>query len=185
MTYFARACILPKIGLIYKGLAGRLMKLNQFHFMKRAVSTITISAMSDEQEIEFLRDKASFNYTYDKATINSLKKHFALKDSLYLLAKNGDEFVAFCSTDKGWWEDNFFFLREILVDPKFQKLGLGKQLMSRCIEHAKAKGALGVVTETAFDNAPMQTLCAKSGFTKWENPQWKEGITYKLLFPSV
>lgn len=143
---------------------------------------ITISTMTDEKKIEFLRDKSSFNYTYDKATIDSLKKHFVLKDSLYLLAKKGKKFVAFCSTDRDWWEDNFFFIREILVDPNFRKLGFGKQLISRCIEHAKSKGAAGVVTETAFENSPMQTLCEKLGFTKWENPQWKEGITYKLLF---
>lgn len=143
---------------------------------------IIISTMTDEKEIEFLRDKSSFNYTYDKATIDSLRKHFALKDSLYLLAKKGDEFVAFCSIDRDWWEDNFFFIREILVDPNFQKLGLGKQLMSRSIEYAKSKGAVGVVTETAFENSPMQTLCEKLGFAKWKNPQWKEGITYKLLF---
>lgn len=143
---------------------------------------IIISTMTDEKEIEFLRDKSSFNYTYDKATIDSLRKHFALKDSLYLLAKKGEKSVAFCSIDRDWWEDNFFFIREILVDPNFQKHGLGKQLMSRSIAHAKSKGAVGVVTETAFENSPMQTLCEKLGFEKWKNPQWKEGITYKLLF---
>lgn len=146
------------------------------------MNNIIISIITDKKEIEFLRDKSSFNYTYGKATIDSLKKYFALKDSLYLLAKNGEKFVAFCSIDKGWWEDNFFFIREILVDPNYQKLGFGKQFMSRCIEHAKRKGAIGVVTETAFENSPMQTLCEKLGFEKWENPQWNEGITYKLLF---
>lgn len=54
--------------------------------------------------------------------------------------------------------------------------------MSMCVEHARDKGAVGVVTETAFDNIPMQKLCEKLGFKKWENPQWKKGITYKLVF---
>ena len=138
--------------------------------------------MKDEKEIEFLRNKSSFNYTYDKATIKSLKRHFQLKDSLYLIAKKGKEFVAFCSIDRGWWEDNFFFIREILVDPNFQKLGIGRELMNRCIKHARTKKATGVVTETAFENSPMQTLCSKFDFKEWNNPQWKEGITYKLLF---
>jgi predicted N-acetyltransferase YhbS len=142
---------------------------------------IKIMEMKDEKEIEFLRDKESFNYTYDKATIYSLKKHFQLKDSLYLIAKKGEEFVAFCSIDRGWWEDNFFFIREILVDPNFQKLGIGKELMGKCIEHAKNKKATGVVTETAFENSPMKNLCSKFDFKEWDNPQWKEGITYKLL----
>ena len=146
------------------------------------VNNVTISAMADEKEIEFLRDKQSFNYTFDKATMDSLKEHFKLKDSLYLIAKKGEEFVAFCSIDRGWWEENFFFIREILVDSKFQKLGMGKKLMTRCIEHAKKNGATGVVTETAFENYPMQKLCEKIGFKKWDNPQWRTGITYKLCF---
>jgi len=143
---------------------------------------ITVSAMADEKEIESLRNKQSFNYTFNQTKIDGLKKYFLLKDSLYLLAKKGEEFVAFCSIDRGWWEDNFFFIREILVDPNFQKLGMGSELMSKCLEHARISGATGVVTETAFENSPMQKLCEKVGFTKWNNPQWKEGITYKLIF---
>ena len=50
-------------------------------------NNITISAITNENEIDFLKDKQSFNYTYDKATMDSLKEHFKLKDSLYLLAK--------------------------------------------------------------------------------------------------
>ncbi|MBU1019060.1 MAG: GNAT family N-acetyltransferase [Patescibacteria group bacterium] len=138
--------------------------------------------MQDEKDIEFLHNKQSFNYRFDKATIDLLKKHFRLKDSLYLLAEKGEEFVAFCSVDREWWEDDFFFIREILVDPNFQKLGIGKKLMSRCIEYAKNKKAKGVVTETDSENSPMQNLCSKFGFKEWDNPKWKEGITYKLLF---
>jgi len=28
----------------------------------------------------------------------------------------------------------------------------------------------------------MQKLCAKFHFQKWDNPKWKEGITYKFMF---
>jgi ribosomal protein S18 acetylase RimI-like enzyme len=143
---------------------------------------ITTSIMKDVKEIDFLRGKSSFNYTYDKATIDLLKKNFALKDSLYLIAKKGSEFVAFCSIDRDWWEENLFFIREILVNPNFRELGIGEKLMNKCIEHAKNKKAVGVVTETAFENSPMKNLCTKLGFKKWDNPKWKEGITYKLIF---
>lgn len=144
--------------------------------------TINYSTIKGVEEIEILRDKPSFNYTYDQAKIESLKKHFNLKDSLYILAKNKKEFAAFCSIDRTWWENNYFFIREILVDPHFQKQNIGSEILSRCIGHAKKKGAKGIVTETAFENIPMQKLCAKFGFQKWDNPQWKEGITYKLVF---
>jgi len=143
---------------------------------------LVISTMKDASEIDLLRGKSSFNYTFDNVTIDSLKKHFALNDSLYLVAKKGVEFAGFCSLDRDWWEENFFFIREILVDPNFQKLGIGKTLMGRCIEHARNKKALGVVTETAFENSPMQSLCEKLGFQQWDNPRWKEGLTYKLIF---
>lgn len=146
------------------------------------MNNITTSIIKDENEIDFLKDKSSFNYTYDKIAVDSLKNLFKLKDSLYLLAKSGDEFVGFCSIDIDWWEDNYFFLREILVNPNFQKLGIGQQLMERCIKHARDNGSVGVVTETANDNYAMQKLCEKLHFIKWENPKWKEGITYKLIF---
>lgn len=143
---------------------------------------IKITEMKDEKEIDFLFGRSSFNYTYDKDTIDLLKKHFQLKDSLYLIVRRENKFVGFCSIDRGWWEDNFFFIREILVDSSFQKLGIGKKLMQKCIEHAKDKKAIGVVTETDFENCPMQNLCKKLNFIEWKNPQWKEGLTYKLLF---
>src|SRR3989339_305895 len=102
---------------------------------------IKITEMKDEKEIDFLSGRSSFNYIYDKNTIDLLKKHFLLKDSLYLLAKKSNEFVGFCSIDRGWWEENFFFIREILVDPSFKRLGIGEELMKKCIDHAKNKKA--------------------------------------------
>jgi len=146
------------------------------------MENITYSTIKDAEEIEILRGKSSFKYAYDEEEIASLKKRFALKDSFYILAKSEGKFAGFCSTDRGWWEEDHFFIREILVDPSFQKLGVGSELMRRCIDHARRLGAVGVVTETAFDNIPMQQLCAKLGFQQWDNPRWKEGITFKLLF---
>ena len=142
----------------------------------------TIATIKDVKEIEFLSGKSSFNYTYDKTAVDLLKKHFLLKDSLYLIAKKSTEFAAFCSIDKDWWGEHLFFIREIFVDPKFQKLGIGKTMIGKCIEHAKDKKAIGIVTETDFKNTPMKNLCEKFNFKKWDNPRWKEGITYKLIF---
>lgn len=145
------------------------------------MSGLSFSTITKPEELEVLRNQSSHNYTYDNATINLLKKNLEMEGSLYLLAKKGTQFAAFCSTDKNWWEDNYFFIREILVDPEFQKLGIGEELMKRCIDHARTNGAVGIVTETDFDNAPMKSLCSKLGFKEWDNPQWKEGITFKLM----
>ena len=150
------------------------------------MNQITFSIVQNEDEIEILRNRSGkyndFTYTYEETTIDLLKKNFSLPDSLYLIAKKGDEFVAFCSIDRDWWEVNYFMIREVIVDTNFQKQGIGETIMGKCIDHAKSKGAIGVVTETAFENLPMQKLCAKFHFSKWDNPEWKEGITYKLIF---
>uniref|UniRef100_A0A7C4R6Q4 GNAT family N-acetyltransferase n=1 Tax=candidate division CPR3 bacterium TaxID=2268181 RepID=A0A7C4R6Q4_UNCC3 len=146
------------------------------------MKNINYSTITDINELETLRDKSAFKYKFDDDLIESLKKYFILKDSLFILAKSEGDFAGFCSIDRDWWEENYFMIREILVDPKFHKKGIGYELMTRCIDHAKQKGADGVVTETAFDNIPMQKLCEKIGFKKWDNPSWKEGITYKIIF---
>jgi len=109
-----------------------------------------------------------------------LKDYFKRKDSLYLIAKYEDDFAGFCSIDSNWWEKNCFFIREIFVIPIFQKQQTGKRLILQCIDHAKKNNAIEVVTQTAFENIPMQKLCTRLGFIEWNNPQWKDGITYKL-----
>lgn len=88
----------------------------------------------------------------------------------------------FVPIDRDWWEDGFFMIREIFINPNFQKQGVGEKIMGMCIEHARNKKAVGVVTETDFRNIPMQGLCKKFNFKEMDNPHWKEGITYKLLF---
>ena len=102
---------------------------------------ITFSIVQNEDEIEILRNRSGeyndFTYTYEEPTLDLLKKNFRLPDSLYLIAKKDGKFVAFCSIDKDWWEDNYFMIREIIVDPNFQKQGIGKTIMEKCINHAK------------------------------------------------
>ena len=135
-------------------------------------------------EIEVLRGKestfANLHYAYDQQTIDLLQKNFTRPDSLYTMVRDGERFVAFCATDSDWWEPHTFFLREIFVMPDYQRSGIGDVLMKESIAHAQSHRAKGIVTETALENVPMQKLCENNGFQRWENPQWKEGITYKL-----
>lgn len=150
---------------------------------------IKISIIEDKSDMDILKWKSSkyqdliIKYKeYDDDTINFLKRHFDNSENLYLMAKIWDNFAWFCSIDSEWWEDNYFFIREIFIEPKFQKHGLWKDLMKVCIDHAKTKRSVWVITQTAFENIPMQKLCEKLWFQKWDNPLWKEGITYKLIF---
>ena len=153
---------------------------------------IIFSIVTDEHEIDTLRGLTSsagdFSYGYgdesiaEDTTLIGLRNNLHRKDSLYLIARENGAFAAFCALDTEWWEDGYAFLREIFVHPDFQGRGIGAELMRRCEDHARALGLLGIVTETAFENTPMWTLCERCGFVKWHNPEWNEGITYKKLF---
>ena len=153
------------------------------------MNNIKISTINNESEIDILKDKTSiywdFVIKYDKSandTINLLKTNFKDKDNLYLIAKEDNEFVWFCSIDKQWWEEWFYYIREIFIEPRYQKQKIWKELVQRCINYAKEKWAIWVITQTAFENIPMQKFCEKFWFKKWNNPKWKDGITYKLIF---
>ncbi len=142
-------------------------------------------SVTSKSDIDQLLGKKSqygdFEYSYGNETISLLKNNFDLPDSLYLLVKDGEKFAGFVSCDRDWWEDNCFFLREIFVDETYQGQGIGRELMARCVDHAQKRNALILVTQTAFENIPMQKLCESFGFQKWDNPRWQEGITYKLF----
>ena len=146
--------------------------------------TIQLFQITRPEEIGILLGRESslhgFHYTYDHETIDLLKNNFRREGSLYLVARLDNTFAAFISTDTDWWQDNCYFIREVFVSPDFQGHGLGKLLMTKCIEHARKHRAKSILTETAFGNIPMQGLCVSLGFQSWDNPVWKEGITYRL-----
>jgi GNAT superfamily N-acetyltransferase len=148
------------------------------------MDNITYTTVRNVSDIDLLLGKTSqfqdFVYTYDADTIDLLKENFAMADSLYLFAQASEVFAGFVSCDRDWWEEDSFFLREIFVDPLYQGQGIGKTLACRCVEHAKQAGASMMVTQTAYENIPMQKLCEQLSFVPWDNPQWKAGITYKL-----
>jgi len=153
------------------------------------MKNVIISTITDESEIDILKGKTSVYWDliikYDenaKNTIDLLKTNFKDKDNLYLIAKEGNKFVWFCSIDKEWWKEWYYFIREIFIEPKYQKQKIWKELMQKCINHAKEKWAIWVITQTAFENVPIQKLCEKLWFKKWNNPQWTKWITYKFLF---
>lgn len=145
---------------------------------------ISYEIITDIEDINVLLGKestfANLHYKYSQETVDMLKKYFLRTDSFYLIVKDEGVFVAFCSLDSDWWEPQYFFLREIFVMPEYQGQQIGMELIQRSIQHSQDNGAIGVVTETAFENVPMQKLCEKCGFQKWDNPEWKEGVTYKL-----
>lgn len=150
---------------------------------------IAYTKITEINDIDMLLGKesafANLHYKYERETIDMLKRNFFRSDSLYTIVKENGQFVAFCSTDSDWWEPQYFFLREIFVMPTYQRQRIGETLLKESINHAETCNANGIVTETAFENIPMQNLCERNGFKRWENPQWKEGVTYKLIFKDI
>lgn len=144
------------------------------------------------EDINVLRGQRScvrgFVYKYgneregEDETLHLLRKNFTRTNSLYLMAQERDMFAGFCAIDTDWREDGYAFLREIFIHPDFQRRGIAEECIRRCMLHTQNLGLKGIVTETAFENTPMQHLCAKLGFKPWNNPEWNDGVTLKLLF---
>lgn len=147
------------------------------------MGSITYRQVATRDQLNTLVGKSSrykdFWYQYDVETVNLLQANFSLPNGLYLFTECDSEFAGFVSCDIDWWEPGAFFLRELFVSPEYQGQRIGTTLVQRCVEHAKKNGADTLVTQTAFENVPMQTLCESLGFTQWKNPRWGEGITYK------
>ena len=152
---------------------------------------LEISPITHESEIDILRGRVSrsgdFVYGYGDErvcpdeTLDFLRAHLHHAGSLYLLAREDDGFSGFSGMDTDWWEEGYAFLREIFVDGEHQRRGVAGALVERCIAHARAMGLAGIVTETAYENIPMRSLCTRYGFIEWDNPEWREGITLKKM----
>jgi ribosomal protein S18 acetylase RimI-like enzyme len=62
-----------------------------------------------------------------------------------------------------WW-NKFTYVEELSVDTEFRGKGIGRLLLTRAIEWAKAQGFPGVTLETQDNNVPACILYEKCGF---------------------
>ena len=68
----------------------------------------------------------------------------------------------------------------IIIDDKLQGQGIGYQLMTHLIAHAKAQGHTLMRAEILADNHPMQKLALKLGFTLNKHPHDNGLVEAKL-----
>lgn len=90
-----------------------------------------------------------------------------------------------------WW-NQFGYIEDIVINPEFRGLGLGRKLLERGIQWARETGHPGVMLETQNDNVPACTLYASCGFVlsgfdhnvyKAINPSTKEtALFWYLIF---
>jgi streptothricin acetyltransferase len=88
-----------------------------------------------------------------------------------------------------WW-NRFAYVEDIVVNPEYRGLGIGRRLLDRGIQWARENGFPGVMLETQDDNVPACTLYQSCGFVlsgfdrnvyKAINPNTKETALYWYL----
>lgn len=88
-----------------------------------------------------------------------------------------------------WW-NQFGYVEDLVVKPKYRGLGIGRKLLERGIQWANENKFPGVMLETQDDNVPACTLYQSCGFVlsgfdrnvyKAINPNTKETALYWYL----
>jgi ribosomal protein S18 acetylase RimI-like enzyme len=88
-----------------------------------------------------------------------------------------------------WW-NQFGYIEDLVINPEFRGVGLGRKLLERGIQWARENQFPGVMLETQDDNVPACTLYASCGFIlsgfdrnvyKAINPNTKETALYWYL----
>jgi streptothricin acetyltransferase len=88
-----------------------------------------------------------------------------------------------------WW-NQFGYVEDIVVNPEYRGMGIGRQLLERGIQWARENGFPGVMLETQDNNVPACTLYQSCGFVlggfdrnvyKAINPDTKETALYWYL----
>jgi len=88
-----------------------------------------------------------------------------------------------------WW-NQFGYIEDLVVNPEYRGLGLGRKLLERGIQWARENDYPGVMLETQDDNVPACTLYQSCGFVlsgldhnvyKAINPNTKETALYWYL----
>lgn len=92
-----------------------------------------------------------------------------------------------------WW-NRFGYVEDIVVNPEYRGLGIGRKLLERGIQWAREQGYPGVMLETQDNNVPACMLYQSCGFVlggfdrnvyKAMNPNTKETALYwYLIFES-
>ena len=90
-----------------------------------------------------------------------------------------------------WW-NQFAYVDDLVVNPQYRGLGLGRKLLKRGIQWARENDFPGVMLETQDDNVPACTLYQSCGFVlsgfdrnvyKAINPATKEtALFWYLIF---
>lgn len=97
--------------------------------------------------------------------------------SISLLPENDEAYKAI-----KWTTNNALVIHRIIVNPKFQKQGLGKLLFNEAIRYAKQNYYPGIKVDTHPNNLKMQGLIIKMGFNYLGYLESINRLAYELVF---
>ena len=147
-----------------------------------------ISKVNDPEDLNILKDKrASYekiNFGFSDEYLDKLKGMFSKNGSLQLIAEEKGRFFGYiASIPSEHWPEHLEII-ELFVGPAFQGKGVGTNLVGQIIDFAKTTSKEGVIVQTEKENLPAQNLYVKLGFVPIENPEWQNGVTYRISFKS-
>jgi len=97
-------------------------------------------------------------------------KPFTMREQLYLLdgmANHPASFVLFAIKNEkivGFKAKLYLNIHDVIVKKKFRGLGIGRQLMERCIDIASERKYCKITLEVRYDNSNAQKLYRSLGF---------------------
>jgi ribosomal protein S18 acetylase RimI-like enzyme len=139
------------------------------------------------------------NLTYAIVPVAAYEKDYAAEDVDYGF-DNDSTTVFFAEVDRSakpagrikmmkWW-NQFGYVEDIVVNPEYRGMGVGRKLLERGIQWARENGFPGVMLETQDNNVPACMLYQSCGFVlggfdrnvyKAINPGTKETALYWYL----
>ena len=135
--------------------------------------------------------------TYTIVPVESYERDYAAEDVDYGF-NNESTTVFFAEVDgqlagrikmMKWW-NQFGYVEDLVVNPEYRGLGIGRNLLERGIQWTRENGFPGVMLETQDNNVPACTLYQSCGFVlggfdrnvyKAINPNTKETALYWYL----
>lgn len=122
-----------------------------------------------------------YNFTYTEQSIEKYKQLLQERNTYQLFAKHDSDIVGYVAAAETLFP-GYLYIAELFVDPSQQKAGIATKLIERVRKHAESNSLKGVITQTEFANEPAKKLYEKLGFEQMDNPDWQDGLTYKLEF---
>ena len=146
-----------------------MLKIVEVDFNNRQHTEALLHLISQFAESEFGRQARLISIESDR--IISGLKDFPLKE--IFLAEKDNEFigVAIC-----FWEFSIFSgkkmlrIHDVYVPLAFRRIGVGNQLIERCIQRARENDCSFVNIEVDLKNHPAITLYERKGFIDWISP---------------